>query len=137
MPPANALTAQSPCPCGSAKSLADCCQIYLEGKSKAPTAESLMRSRYTAYVLVAVDYLWETWSADQRIRSSKQDIQDWANSCEWLGLKILATDQGQPQDTEGVVSFVALYRQNGELHEHREVSVFKKTLGNWYYFNHK
>lgn len=96
-----------------------------------------MRSRYTAHVLVAVDYLWETWSAKNRVRSSKQDIKRWAESCEWLGMQILATEKGQTQDNEGFVSFVALFRQNGELHEHHEISVFKKSLGSWFYLDHK
>ncbi|GGY69069.1 hypothetical protein GCM10011613_11730 [Cellvibrio zantedeschiae] len=96
-----------------------------------------MRSRYTAHVLLEIDYLWNTWSPEQRIRSSKQEIQAWASSCEWLGLRILETKAGQPQDSEGLVSFVALFRQHGRIHEHHEISIFKKTLQNWYYVNHK
>ena len=95
-----------------------------------------MRSRYTAHVLVAVDYLWETWSAEKRVRSSKQDIKRWAESCEWLGLQILATKKGQPEDNEGLVSFVALFRQNGNLQQHHEVSTFQRTLGGWCYLDH-
>ena len=102
-----------------------------------PTAELLMRSRYTAHVLVAVDYLWDTWSPEQRIRSSKQDIQNWAVSCEWLGLKILKTEAGQPGDPEGLVSFIAIYQYQGKRQEHHEVSVFTKTLGKWYYVDHQ
>ena len=96
-----------------------------------------MRSRYTAHVLLAIDYLWGTWSPEQRIRSSKQDIQAWASSCEWLGLRILDTQAGQPQDNEGLVSFVALFRQHGQLHEHHEISLFKKTLQGWVYVDHQ
>lgn len=136
MPPAKPLDAQSVCPCGSKNSLGDCCLPYIEGKLLAPTAEALMRSRYTAHVLLAIDYLWNTWSAEERIRSSKVDIQAWASSCEWLGLQILETKAGGAQDNQGIVSFIALFRQHGELQQHHEVSVFKKTLHGWLYVSH-
>jgi SEC-C motif-containing protein len=97
-----------------------------------------MRSRYTAHVLSEIDYLWDTWSPEERSRSSKADIEAWTSNCEWLGLKITGTKAGGKKDRHGVVSFVALFRQNDELHEHHEVSLFKKTaLGNWLYVDHK
>lgn len=49
----------SGCPCGSGDSLADCCGRYHDGAA-APCAQSLMRSRYSAYVLGNVDYLVAT-----------------------------------------------------------------------------
>jgi len=137
MPPAKPLNPQSTCPCGSAKSLGDCCLIYIEGKSAAPTAEALMRSRYTAHVLVAVDYLWQTWEPELRVKSSKADIEAWARGCEWRGLQILSTEAGEEKDSEGVVSFIALFRQNGQLQYHQETSLFKKTFEGWRYLNHK
>lgn len=96
-----------------------------------------MRSRYTAHVALAMDYLWQTWSPEKRIRSSKADIEAWASSCEWLGLQILATEAGSAKDNEGVVSFIALFRQNGQLHHHQETSLFKKTLEGWQYMDHQ
>lgn len=96
-----------------------------------------MRSRYTAHVLAAIDYLWDTWSPEKRVRSSKDDIRDWATSCEWLALNIVETHQGQANDSEGLVSFIALFRQNGKLHEHHEISVFKRSLGSWCYVDHQ
>ncbi len=137
MPPTKNLDAQSVCPCGSKNSLGDCCLQYIEGKSPAPTAEALMRSRYTAHVLLAIDYLWNTWSPEERIRSSKADIEAWATSCEWLGLQILETKAGSLSDNQGLVSFVALFRQDGELQQHHEVSAFRKTLQGWLYVSHK
>jgi SEC-C motif domain protein len=137
MPPAKPLTPQSICPCGSQKQLGDCCLIYIEGKSTAPTAEALMRSRYTAHVILAVDYLWQTWSPEMRVKSSKADIEAWASSCEWLGLQILATEAGRATDQHGVVSFIALFRQNGQLQHHQETSVFQKAFDGWKYVDHK
>ncbi len=96
-----------------------------------------MRSRYSAHALLAIDYLWDTWSPEQRLRSSKQDILQWAQSCDWLGLQILATHKGQAGDQEGTVEFIALFRQNGQLQQHHELSLFRKNLGKWLYVDHR
>jgi len=127
----------APCPCGSERLLKDCCLPFIHGQATAPTAEALMRSRYTAHTLLAIEYLWATWSPEQRMRSSKGDIQEWANSCEWLGLQILATERGKAEDNEGIVEFMAFFRQQGQMHQHHEISVFKRVLGCWLYVDHQ
>lgn len=96
-----------------------------------------MRSRYTAHTLLAIDYLWATWSPEQRLRSSPDAIHQWVASCEWLGLRIIRTQGGQPQDTQGTVEFMALFKQAGELHQHHETSLFKQALGRWLYIDHQ
>ena len=53
------------CPCGSSAELETCCGQYLDGVA-APTAEKLMRSRYTAFVLERGDYLAATLSTEQK-----------------------------------------------------------------------
>lgn len=138
MPPKPLLpTTDTPCPCGTQKSLNDCCLSFIAGTRKPITAEQLMRSRYTAHKLLAIDYLWETWSPEQRLRSNKTDILTWAESCDWLGLQILATQQGGANDDTGIVEFIALFRQQGQMHQHHEVSQFKKVLGKWLYVDHQ
>ena len=52
-----------PCPCGSALACAECCARHIDGGIAAPSAEALMRSRYTAYTLGRDDYLLATWHA--------------------------------------------------------------------------
>lgn len=96
-----------------------------------------MRSRYTAHKLLAIDYLWDTWSPEQRLRSSQADIRAWAESCEWLGLQIVSTRHGGPGDIKGIVEFIALFRQQGQVHQHHEVSQFKKESGKWLYIDHQ
>ena len=96
-----------------------------------------MRSRYTAYALLDIDYLWDTWSAKARTRSSKEEIRQWAESCEWLGLQILATEAGGEQDTQGLVTFAARFRCNGQVQQHHEVSLFEKTAEGWRYIDHQ
>ncbi|HEX7764120.1 MAG TPA: YchJ family metal-binding protein, partial [Cellvibrio sp.] len=70
------------------------------------------------------------------MRSSKSDVRAWAESCDWLGLQILDTRAGGPTDEQGVVEFVAIFRQQGQVHQHHEVSLFKKSLGKWLYVDH-
>ena len=48
------------CPCGSGKKYADCCEPVVTGKTKAATAEALMRARYTAYVVHEIDFIVNT-----------------------------------------------------------------------------
>jgi SEC-C motif-containing protein len=137
MPPKPQLpAANTPCPCGSQKPLENCCQPFIQGTANPATAEQLMRSRYTAHLLLAIDYLWATWSPEQRLRSSQADIRAWAESCDWLGLQVIATRQGGASDDKGTVEFIALFRQRGQVHQHHEVSQFKKVMGKWFYVDH-
>ena len=38
------------CPCASGRLYAECCEQYHAGSASEPTAESLMRARFSAYV---------------------------------------------------------------------------------------
>ena len=44
------------CYCNSQKQFKDCCEPYIKGQKNAPTAEALMRSRYSAYATHQADY---------------------------------------------------------------------------------
>ena len=89
-----ALIDHAPCPCGSTAAYADCCSPALAGRIAAPTAEALMRSRYTAYVAADVAYLLRTWHA--RTRPAAIDP---ATIPRWRGLEILRTEQGREEGT--------------------------------------
>lgn len=54
------------CPCGQQQTYAQCCAPYHQGTAIAPTAELLMRSRYSAYVLAIKEYLLSTWHESTR-----------------------------------------------------------------------
>ena len=136
MPLTNAVNPQSPCPCGSQRLLADCCLPFITRQQTAPTAEALMRSRYTAHVLLVIDYLWVTWDHQQRQYSTQDEIRKWAESCEWLRLEILSTSAGLSNDEEGIVTFIASYRQDGKTQQHHEISLFKKRDNRWLYVSH-
>jgi SEC-C motif-containing protein len=115
------------CPCGSGRSFADCCGPLLAG-APAPTAEALMRSRYTAHVHGAIDYIIDTHDAATRGTLDRRAIARWARDSDWLGLTILAVDEAA-----GVVEFAARYRADGREQRHHERSRFVRADGRWFY----
>ncbi len=120
------------CPCGSGLEFDACCGPILAG-APAPTAEALMRSRYTAYVKRNYKHLEESLSAEQRADFSLKDARSWAESAEWLGLDILGTTGGGPDDTEGTVRFRARFRTDNQDREHLENARFGREDGRWVY----
>jgi SEC-C motif-containing protein len=121
------------CPCGSGRPYAECCEPYISGAAKAPTAEALMRSRYSAYAEHAIDYI-----INSCVQRGKDDIdykstRDWSERSTWRGLKILSTEKGGPGDSEGTVEFEAAYESGGMKEIHHERAVFTKDSGEWLY----
>jgi SEC-C motif-containing protein len=125
------------CPCGSERGYRDCCGRYLDSGENAPTAEALMRSRYAAYALANIDYITATHDPTTLGEHDPEAARQWAKDSEWLGLEILSTEGGGPADSEGVVEFVARYRNDDGEHEHRERSLFKKREGTWFFASGK
>jgi len=124
--------AMNECPCGSGLAYEACCGPIIAG-APAPTAEALMRSRYSAYVKHAYEHLGSSLSAEQRKDFSVEQSKTWAESSEWLGLKIIRTEKGGPDDTEGVVDFSARFRSAGKDQEHLESARFTREDGRWVY----
>lgn len=123
------------CPCRSAadpKNFGACCGDFLSRAKNPPTAEALMRSRYSAFVAGDVDYLYETLAEDQRKDFDRAATRDWAEKSEWLGLDIVSTEQGGENDPTGIVSFVAHFARDGKKIDHRERSSFRRDgEGRW------
>lgn len=123
----------SSCPCGSGKELKVCCKPYISGSEKAPTAEALMRARYTAYSQVEVDFILKSHDSKTRDEISRDDTKAWAEGSEWLGLDVVRIVKGLEDDKEGMVEFKAIYKQNGIKYTHHEEAKFIKKLGSWYF----
>lgn len=123
------------CPCGGVPPgavLAACCGPVVSGEQPAVTAEALMRSRYTAYVLGDGDHLFRTWHPRTRAEDADPDPR-----VRWEGLEVLDVVAGGPDDAEGVVEFRARWSsaddgpvRRGELHER---SRFVRRGGRWFY----
>ena len=76
-----------PCPCGNGVYQA-CCQPFHLHTGLAPTAEALMRSRYSAFALGGLgDYLLQTWHPDTRPPVSAADMG--AADTDWVKLDIV------------------------------------------------
>jgi SEC-C motif-containing protein len=121
------------CHCGSGRPYSDCCAPYISGSETAPTAEALMRSRYSAYVEGAVDYLGDTLHPDHRGDWDREATRRWSEDAEWLGLEVLSRRAGQAGDSEGWVEFVASFKEDGVAKRHHEHSRFQSEDGRWFY----
>ncbi|MGC3984887.1 MAG: YchJ family metal-binding protein [Pseudorhodoferax sp.] len=125
------------CPCGRrdarqrALGYAGCCGRYLDdfAQTPAPDAESLMRSRYTAFVRERADYLLATWHASHRPAQLDFDA-----GTRWLGLEV--KDRRQVDAEHAEVEFVARQRDAaGRAHRLHERSRFVREGGRWYYLD--
>lgn len=118
------------CPCGGA-SYASCCGPYIAGDAVPPTAETLMRSRYTAFTLRDEAYLRATWHAStcpaDALFAEEEKVH-------WLGLEVKSALRLRQRKAESAdqaeeiyrdsVEFVARYKVNGRAHRLHEVSRF-------------
>jgi SEC-C motif-containing protein len=116
------------CPCESGKPYQTCCEPYHSGIS-APTAEALMRSRYTAYTLSLEAYLLQTWHPDTRPAELNLDEDQ---SMQWIGLQI---KQVKTSGDKASVNFVARYKVNGKAHKLCELSQFVRIGNIWLYLS--
>jgi len=111
---------------------AACCARYIDAGETAPTAEVLMRSRYSAYTLHRADYLLATWHASTR--PAQLDLAGEAQT-RWLGLEIRRHEQADA--CHATVEFVARYKVNGRAHRLHEASRFVREGGQWLYVDGK
>lgn len=119
------------CPCGSQQPYKVCCQPYHLGKAFAPTAKTLMQSRYVAFVRQDADYLYRTWAKETR--PSRSELARFSPII-WTGLNVTSVQQGSEQDDIGTVTFVANFVDaNGQAGTHHEVSQFRREKGRWVY----
>lgn len=113
------------CPCGSGALYQDCCEPYHLSLA-APSAEKLMRSRYSAYVLGLEEYLLDTWHP-----STRPQYLNLANDrTKWLGLEVKRLE---PNDESAIVEFIARYKINGKAEKLHETSRFKRIAQRWFY----
>jgi len=117
------------CPCGTGREYSACCHQYISGSAKAPTAEALMRSRYSAYAEHEIDYILRTCVHHKEEKIDYESTRDWSEKSKWLGLKIISTEKGGISDSEGTVEFEAVYERKGLKDIHHEVAKFKRGKG--------
>jgi len=122
------------CPCGRLDprgktcAFAACCGRYLDHDTPAPDAESLMRSRYSAFVLGRADYLAASWHASTRPADLALEP-----GVKWLGLAVKSHRVIDADHAE--VEFVARSRVGGRGQRLVEVSRFVREGGRWFYLD--
>ena len=122
-----------PCSCDSGQGYNACCGEFLKGKL-AGTAEQLMRSRYTAYVVANETYLLETWHQSTRPQTLNLAQQ---SSIKWTGLTILNHCLDADNPGKAQVEFIARYKSNGKAQKMHELSDFVNEDGRWFYLHGK
>ncbi len=127
----------SDCPCCSGRSYEQCCEPLLLGHARASTAEALMRSRYTAYTLAEIDYLYKTSGPRVRREFDAESSRKWAQSADWQAFEIRQSEGGSPQDSEAMIEFVARYRIEKADFEHHEIATFGRVEGEWRFIDGK
>lgn len=122
------------CPCNSKKLYNECCKKAHDNIQLVTTAEALMRSRYSAFVLANIDYLQLSHHSSTRpSKREKKEILNWTNAVSWLKLEILQKQKGGINENEGLVEFKAYYMENGLVNCIHEASIFCKENGHWVY----
>jgi SEC-C motif-containing protein len=110
---------------------------------QAPTAEALMRSRYSAYVLGLRDYLLATWHTSTRPSAGRRplagqersdvgaDMEPDPPGLKWLGLDVRSHHLEDADHAS--VEFVARSKLGGRAHRLHETSRFVREEGRWFY----
>lgn len=119
--------ADEPCRCGNPAGWSACCGPILAGRTEAPTAEALMRARYSAHATGDAAFLRRSWHPD----TCPASVTD--PSITWTGLEVRDATGGRALDTAGTVTFVARYQRQGRSGRLIERSRFVRVGMRWLY----
>ena len=131
----------------------DCCQPYHDGLLnketdkddgvKLDSAERLMRSRYSAFVLIKPEYIVKTTLPAQQKLLDIQAIESWAKETVWAGLEII-THTPKLGKRHAQVEFKAYFNTldgtEQKQQAHHELSTFVKIRNkaddaSWYFLD--
>ncbi|MBU8895563.1 hypothetical protein KRR26_08095 [Corallococcus sp. M34] len=125
------------CPCSSGLRYRQCCAPYHRGEAEPPDAEHLMRSRYSAFALREVAYLWKTLHPDHPDRARPEaealrELRASAAAHQYPGLVVM---DRQAPDASGVarVLFFAKVFERGKDRSFVERSDFRHDGTGWRY----
>lgn len=115
-----------------------CCQPFHLGSNSPETAEQLMRSRYSAYVLKLHEYLITTHHPKTSKNVNKSALEQTFGHTQWLGLSVISQQAGSPSDNVGKVEFIAHFRnidhhKSNDIEQLRECSRFRRFQHQWHY----
>ncbi len=119
------------CPCESNREFKSCCGLLIDHGAQASTPEQLMRSRYSAFALKNMKYIYDTTHPQARGEFDKKANQDWADQAQFTKLEIL---NSSVEANKGIVEFKAHFKlKDTDPAIHHEVAYFRKQEGVWYF----
>ena len=124
------------CYCGCGVEFSNCCEPCLNGITEATSPESLMRSRYVAFVTENVDYIKKTMRGNALKDFSREETLAFSQTAQWQRLQVIATGV-DAESGKNFVEFNAFYRLNGIDKLMYELSYFSQHEARWYYVGAK
>jgi len=123
------------CPCGKSLSYEQCCGQYIDASTLPKDPETLMRSRYTAFVFNKVDYLANTMKGKALKDFNFDGLEAWLRQVKWQRLTVIKSKM--TTKTQGYVTFAARYLEKDIPQMICEKSEFRKIKGKWFYIDGK
>ncbi|MFI5298859.1 MAG: YchJ family protein [Polyangiales bacterium] len=119
------------CRCGSNVAYAECCRPFHRGEREAPTAEALMRSRYSAFALGEVEYLWRTLATSNPDRDHPRDaliaaLRHTCSRLKFMGLRVHESEEAR-------VLYQARVFEKGRDVSFLELAEFEREGDGWRY----
>ena len=120
------------CPCQSGKAYKACCKPLHDKSMIANSAEQLMSSRYSAFVLKNIPYLIATLHPSSRESNDELVLKQTMAETQWLGLKVIKSVQKQ---NTALVEFSAFYQGDADIEQLHEKSRFIHENKQWFYLD--
>lgn len=126
------------CPCNPQVLYSGCCETFHSGLDIPHTAEQLMRSRYSAFVLGLIDYIVQTTLPSQQRLLNQAAIAEWSTQTDWQGLEVL-NHLASVGKRHAQVEFKATFKTPNGIQVHHELSTFVKVVegkqSRWYFLD--
>ena len=107
-----------PCPCSSGKAYAACCATLHDRAREPQVGEELVRSRYSAFALGKIEYLYDTLHEDHPDKGKPRDqvlfaLRTASQSFKYMGLVIIES-AAPDKDRQSRVLYLARIFRRGE-----------------------
>jgi SEC-C motif-containing protein len=96
------------------------------------TPQALLEARYQAFVEANIDFIVSSHHAETRDQLDRESLEAWAKDSQWLGLKIEALRE---EGDKAFITFTVRYSKDAETVNHREDAEFRRTDGQWFYYD--
>ena len=125
------------CPCSSGAAYRDCCAPFHRG-AEPPTPQALVRSRYAAFALGEIDYLYRTLHGDHpdRLRHGRDHVlaalRAASSTFRYLGLALWDERDADADGVAHVLYRARLFRRGADV-SFVELADFAREADGWRY----